>query len=557
MQLIKGFNKKISIRKSFLSPIAHRKTNQLGSYKRFYSEQVQVNEVDNIEFKGNVTPEKVKRIIDIDLSHISVFDMFSIGVGPSSSHTVGPMKAARHYSNELVRTNKINQVERVKTVLYGSLALTGEGHHTPQAILMGLEGHLPHNVDPYNINPRVAQIRTQHKLNLAGKKTIVFHNTDLELRKQDRLPFHSNGIEFSCYDKDDNLIETYCYYSIGGGFFLSQDEVLGHKDVRINGAELTPIFPYHTASELLLLTARNDCSISDLQIQNEIAYGRTRDQIDDDLWSIWAIMDECITRGITSEEVYLPGSLRVKRRAPNIYRSLSKQLLNQQSPQHQLKESEKRMEKVMIAAEVLDWISMYSIAVNEENAAGGRVVTAPTNGAAGVIPAVLKFYLTWADPNCDQKKVVSQFLLTAGTIGALFKKGASISAAEVGCQGEIGVASSMAAAALCALYGGSPRQICSAAEIAMEHHLGMTCDPIGGLVQIPCIERNTMGSIKAINSARLAMLGSDQTSLVSLDDVIYTMLKTGLDMSNTYKETSLAGLAINNGVQIPASIPAC
>jgi len=556
MQLIKSLNKKISIRKTY-SPIAYRKTNQIGSYKHFYSEQVHVNEIDNIEFKGSVTPEKVKRIIDIDLSHISVFDMFSIGVGPSSSHTVGPMKAARHYVNELVHSNKIDKVERVKTVLYGSLALTGEGHHTPQAILMGLEGFLPHNVDPYNINPRVAQIRTQHKLNLAGQKMVVFHNSDLELRKQDRLPFHSNGIEFNCYDKDDNLIETYCYYSIGGGFFLSQDEVEGRKDVRINGAELNPVFPYHTASELLLLTARNDCSISDLQIQNEIAYGRGKQQIDDDLWSIWAIMDECITRGITSEEVYLPGSLRVKRRAPNIYRSLSKQLLNQQTPQNQVKESEKRMERVMIAAEVLDWISMYSIAVNEENAAGGRVVTAPTNGAAGVIPAVLKFYLTWADPNCDQKKIVSQFLLTAGTIGALFKKGASISAAEVGCQGEIGVASSMAAAALCALYGGSPRQICSAAEIAMEHHLGMTCDPIGGLVQIPCIERNTMGSIKAINSARLAMLGSDQTSLVSLDDVIYTMLKTGLDMSNTYKETSLAGLAINNGVQIPASIPAC
>jgi L-serine dehydratase len=550
MQLIKGLNKKIRIRKSF-SPITFPKAHQLGSLQRFYCDQVK-NEIENIDFTGSVTPEKVKRIIDIDLSHISVFDMFSIGVGPSSSHTVGPMKAASHYSQELVRTKKIDQVFRIKTVLYGSLALTGEGHHTPQAILMGLEGFLPHNVDPYNINPRVAEIRTQNKLNLAGQKMIVFHNSDLELRKQERLPFHSNGIQFSCFDKNDTLIESYCYYSIGGGFFLSQDEVLGRKDVRINGAELNPIFPYHTASELLQLTSRNDCSISDLQIQNELTYGRSRQQIDDDLWSIWAIMDQCITRGISSKEIYLPGALRVKRRAPNIYRSL----LNQHDPLHQSKESEKRMEKVMIAGEVLDWISMYSIAVNEENAAGGRVVTAPTNGAAGVIPAVLKFYLTWADPNCDQKKTVSQFLLTAGTIGALFKKGASISAAEVGCQGEIGVASSMAAAALCALYGGSPRQIASAAEIAMEHHLGMTCDPIGGLVQIPCIERNTMGSIKAINSARLAMLGSDQTSLVSLDDVIYTMLKTGLDMSNTYKETSLAGLAMNNA-QIPASNPAC
>jgi L-serine dehydratase len=550
MQLIKNLSNK-NFRKKTFFPMAHLKGQQ-STPLRFYCEQVKVNEPEpHIDFTGHVAPDKVKRIIDIDLSHISVFDMFSIGVGPSSSHTVGPMKAARHYTQELIRSKKIDRVCRVKTVLYGSLALTGEGHHTPQAILMGLEGHLPHNVDPYNINSRVAEIRTKHSLNLAGKKLIVFHNSDLELRKQERLPFHSNGIEFSCFDKDDNLIESYCYYSIGGGFFLSQDEVLGRKDVRINGAELNPVFPYHTASELLNLTTRNDCSISELQIQNELTYGRSRDQIDDDLWGIWSIMDECITRGISSTEIYLPGALKVKRRAPNIYRSLLKQ------NHHQTQQVDKRLERVMIAGEVLDWISMYSIAVNEENAAGGRVVTAPTNGAAGVIPAVLKFYLTWADPNCDQKKVVSQFLLTAGTIGALFKKGASISAAEVGCQGEIGVASSMAAAALCALYGGSPRQIASAAEIAMEHHLGMTCDPIGGLVQIPCIERNTMGSIKAINSARLAMLGSDQTSLVSLDDVIYTMLKTGLDMSNTYKETSLAGLAISNGVQIPASNPAC
>lgn len=529
MQLIRNLNKNYK-KKSFIR-IANQKGYQFYQPLRFYCDSIKINETpDHIEFTGQVAPEKVQRLIDIDLSHISVFDMFSIGVGPSSSHTVGPMKAARHYTQELIRSKKIDRISRVQTVLYGSLALTGEGHHTPQAILMGLEGYLPHTVDPYNINPRVAQIRTQKKLNLAGLKMIDFENSDLELRKQERLPFHSNGIQFSCYDENNKLIESYCYYSIGGGFFLSQDEVLGRKDVRINGAELNPVFPYHTASELLLLCSRNACSISELQIQNEIAYGRTRNEIDNDLWGIWSIMDECITRGITSQEIYLPGSLRVKRRAPNIYRSLLKQKNNNPDVNDVNANATKKLEQVMMAGEVLDWISMYSIAVNEENAAGGRVVTAPTNGAAGVIPAVLKFYLTWADPNCDQKKVVSQFLLTAGTIGALFKKGASISAAEVGCQGEIGVASSMAAAALCALYGGSPRQIASAAEIAMEHHLGMTCDPIGGLVQIPCIERNTMGSIKAINSARLAMLGSDQTSLVSLDDVIYTMLKTGLDM---------------------------
>lgn len=495
--------------------------------------------------------EKVKRIIDIDLSHISVFDMFGIGIGPSSSHTVGPMKAAWHYSNELKRRGLIADVERVKTTLFGSLALTGEGHHTPQAILMGLEGNLPHTVDPYNINNRVAEIRTQKLINLGGAKVIKWDNPDLELKKTERLSFHSNGIQFQCYDQDNYLMETYCYYSIGGGFFLSEDEVLGKKIVLINSNKRIPKWPYHTAEELLNFTFENSCTIAELATQNELAYGRTQEQINDQLFGIWTVMDECITRGINSTEVYLPGLLKVKRRAPKMWQSLLKSSsLTQEASQ---RPGGDKVKNTMIAGEVLDWISLYSIAVNEENAAGGRIVTAPTNGAAGVIPAVLKFYLTWADPGCDQKKVVSEFLLTAGTIGALFKKGASISAAEVGCQGEIGVASSMAAAALCALYGGSPRQIASAAEIAMEHHLGMTCDPIGGLVQIPCIERNTMGSIKAINSARLAMLGSDQTALISLDDVIYTMLKTGLDMSNTYKETSLAGLAI----QVPTSNPAC
>jgi len=451
------------------------------------------------------------------------------------------MKAAYFFQNRLKRKNLIEKVHSVRTDLYGSLALTGHGHGTPGAILMGLEGHLPETVDPDAMPHRIIDIRTKNSLQLGGVKNTFFDKDNIKFLKNEVLPFHSNAIKFNAFDQSETLLDAYHYYSIGGGFVLDEDEVSGKHPVQIEGKPIIlPEYPFHTASELIEQCQTHSLTIAQIQMRNELRYGRTEEEVVKGLNNIWAVMERSIDKGMRSTQVILPGGLNVKRRAPHIYKLLEKELAQFST------KGNYTVTELCKSADVLDWISLYAMAVNEENAGGGSVVTAPTNGAAGVIPAVLKYYLTWTKkPNQEQEKIVSDFLLTAGVIGMLFKKGASISAAEVGCQGEIGVASSMAAAALCAIYGGNPLQATVAAEIAMEHHLGMTCDPIGGLVQVPCIERNTMGAIKAVNSARLACLGSEETAVVSLDSVIETMLSTGRDMQNRYKETSLAGLAVS------------
>eukprot|EP01127_Copromyxa_protea_P011072 TRINITY_DN275_c0_g1_i1.p1 TRINITY_DN275_c0_g1~~TRINITY_DN275_c0_g1_i1.p1 ORF type:complete len:474 (-),score=86.90 TRINITY_DN275_c0_g1_i1:57-1478(-) len=473
--------------------------------------------------------------------------MFSIGVGPSSSHTVGPMRAANAFTQRLTEKNLFEKTARVKTELFGSLALTGEGHGTPKAILMGLEGNLPDTIDPSIINHRVIDIRTKNLLKLGGNRDIEFNNSDLLLCKTEFLPFHSNGMRFTAYDKDNSVLDRHQFYSIGGGFILCDDQVTGHKEPIEE--ERTPKYEYHTAKELIAICDENNMSIAQVQMANEIAYGRTEQEVIDGLDKIWATMNGTIERGMRSEEAILPGGLGVRRRAPAIFKMLD-------SPgkvvHEKLRAKLQTMNRVEPAGQVMDWITLYAMAVNEENAAGGKVVTAPTNGAAGVIPAVLRYFLKWSNPESDKSQVITEYLLTAGAIGMLFKKGASISAAEVGCQGEIGVACSMAAAGLCGLYGGSPIQCSVAAEIGMEHHLGMTCDPIGGLVQVPCIERNAMGSIKAVNAARLA-IHDDGSMVVSLDDVIETMLRTGREMSTSYKETSQAGLAL----RVPQALVSC
>lgn len=476
--------------------------------------------------------------------------MFSIGVGPSSSHTVGPMRAARAFAESFT---DLTPVARVKSELFGSLALTGEGHGTPKAILLGLEGNTPEGVDPDIITHRVIDIRTKNRLNFGGKKEIHFENSDLQLLKTKILPYHSNGMRFTAYDYDNNVIRSEVYYSIGGGFIRKEEEMMNPNSTQTT--KRVPRYLYHTGRDLLAQCDLHKLSIAQLQMANEIAFGRTEAEVREGLLHIWEVMDKCIDRGLNSKEVILPGGLNVKRRAPRMYQLLERKGMSEQHTARATERSRvEALQKGRVDANdidpsghILDWVSVYALAVNEENAAGGRVVTAPTNGAAGVIPAVLRYYVRWIAKDRDApatKDAIVEFLLTAGVIGIIAKKAASISAAEVGCQGEIGVASCMAAGALAALYGGTPRQIEDAAEIAMEHHLGMTCDPVGGLVQIPCIERNTMGSIKAINAARLALMG-DGDGHVHLDEVLATMHETGKAMKTQYKETSLGGLAIN------------
>uniref|UniRef100_A0AAU3I5N8 L-serine dehydratase n=1 Tax=Streptomyces sp. NBC_01393 TaxID=2903851 RepID=A0AAU3I5N8_9ACTN len=449
---------------------------------------------------------------------ISVFDLFSIGIGPSSSHTVGPMRAARMFARRLRNEDLLAPVTSIRAELYGSLGATGHGHGTPKAVLLGLEGSSPRTVDVEGADERVEQIKSSGRINLLGEHEIDFSfDDDLVLHRRKALPYHANGMTIFAYDASGELVLEKTYYSVGGGFVVDEDAV-GEDRIKLDDTVLK--YPFRTGDELLRLAKETGLSISALMLENERAW-RTEEEIREGLLGIWRVMQACVSRGITREGI-LPGGLRVRRRA-----ALSaRQLRAEGDP----------------LAHAMEWITLYAMAVNEENAAGGRVVTAPTNGAAGIIPAVLHYYINFV-PGADEDGVV-RFLLAAGAIGMLFKENASISGAEVGCQGEVGSACSMAAGALAEVLGGSPEQVENAAEIGMEHNLGLTCDPVGGLVQIPCIERNGMAAVKAVTAARMAMRG-DGSHMVSLDKVIKTMKETGADMSVKYKETARGGLAVN------------
>jgi L-serine dehydratase len=454
---------------------------------------------------------------------VSVFDLFKIGIGPSSSHTVGPMRAAaRFVSRWLDEPGLLDRVARVEGELFGSLALTGRGHGTDKAVLCGLEGELPDRIDPDSIPARLERIRSTHTLRLAGRRDIAFdEKTDLVFNKRQKLPYHPNGMRFSARDAAGELLATRDYYSVGGGFVVNHDEAADDRIV----ADTTPLpHPFHSGDEMLAQCEATGKSIARLTLENEESW-RSEPEIRNGLLTIWSAMRDCVARGMR-EGGTLPGGLNVKRRAPAMLADL-------------------RARPEAEAADpltILDWVNLFALAVNEENAAGGRVVTAPTNGAAGIVPAVMHYYERFC-PRASEDGIID-FLLTAGAIGILYKENASISGAEVGCQGEVGVACSMAAGGLVAALGGSIYQVENAAEIGMEHNLGLTCDPIGGLVQVPCIERNAMGAVKAINAARLALQG-DGTHKVSLDKVIATMRQTGADMSSKYKETARGGLAVN------------
>ncbi|MCP9944509.1 L-serine ammonia-lyase [Streptomyces somaliensis] len=449
---------------------------------------------------------------------ISVFDLFSIGIGPSSSHTVGPMRAARMFVHRLKNEGLLTPTARVRCELYGSLGATGHGHGTPKAVLLGLEGDSPRTVDVETADERVEKIRAGGRINLLGVREIGFDfDGDLVLHRRETLPYHANGMTLWAYDAGGATLLEKTYYSVGGGFVVDEDAV-GADRIKLDDTVLK--HPFRTGDELLRLTRETGLSISALMLENEKAW-RTEEEIRVGLLEIWRVMRECVDRGMSREGI-LPGGLKVRRRAATTARKLR----SEGSPQ----------------ALAMEWITLYAMAVNEENAAGGRVVTAPTNGAAGIIPAVLHYYVNFL-PGADEDGVV-RFLLAAGAIGMLFKENASISGAEVGCQGEVGSACSMAAGALAEVMGGSPEQVENAAEIGMEHNLGLTCDPVGGLVQIPCIERNGMAAVKAVTAARMAMRG-DGSHKVSLDKVIKTMKETGADMSVKYKETARGGLAVN------------
>jgi L-serine dehydratase len=458
----------------------------------------------------------------------SVFEVFRIGVGPSSSHTVGPMTAANRFLAELDVLGCAPLVERVRVALYGSLALTGIGHATDTAVIAGLLGETPEDADPAELGARVREVASSKRILLGGTRVIAFDPLrDLVFRRDEMLSEHPNGMTIEAFDTADQLLHRNTYFSIGGGAVLDQAQWSAQRRSGSDELAVRPVhYGFDSAQQLLALCQRYNLSIADIVWRNELAYQdetATRAK----LLKVWRVMNECLQRGLTSEGI-LPGGLRVKRRAPALFRQASDV-----------------DGKLTADFRAMDMVSAFAIAVNEENAAGGRVVTAPTNGSAGVIPAVLGYFTRYCDaaPDADTRDDhIITFLLTAAGIGMLYKKNASISAAEMGCQGEIGVSCSMAAAGLAAVMGATPQQVENAAEIGMEHNLGMTCDPIGGLVQVPCIERNSMGAMKAINAARLAMM-DDGGHLVSLDAVIETMRQTGQDLQSKYKETSLGGLA--------------
>ncbi|MFW5416662.1 L-serine ammonia-lyase [Nocardiopsis sp. CNT-189] len=464
---------------------------------------------------------------------ISVFDLFKIGIGPSSSHTVGPMKAALTFVEGLTAEGKAPLTASVRCDLYGSLALTGKGHGSDTAVILGLLGETPEGVDVDAVPELLASVRETGRMRLgAGGPEIAFDPAhDVDFRRKESLPGHPNGMRFTAYGADGAELRSKVYYSVGGGFVV--DEAAAGAD-RITPDTTVLPHPFSTAEELLEVCRKTGMSISSVVLANERAFGRTQEEIRTGLLEIWHAMRQCVRRGVSTEGT-LPGGLRVPRRAHRLYRQLGGAcddtgLLAPASPD------------TSDPMHGSDWITLYALAVNEENAAGGRVVTAPTNGAAGIVPAVLHYYLHFCRGSGDEGVV--RFLLTAAAIGILFKENASISGAEVGCQGEVGSASSMAAAGLAEALGGTPAQVENAAEIAMEHNLGLTCDPIGGLVQVPCIERNAVASVKAITATRMALRG-DGSHFVSLDKVIKTMRDTGRDMHDKYKETSRGGLAVN------------
>jgi L-serine dehydratase len=440
---------------------------------------------------------------------ISVFDLFSIGIGPSSSHTVGPMRAALRFSLGLADDGLLDRVAAMRVELFGSLGATGHGHGSERAVLLGLEGERPETVD-------TARTVTSDRVSLLGKRDVA---VEVVLHRRTSLPYHPNGMRFFGYDASGAEVRERTYYSVGGGFVV--DEAAAGAD-RIKADETPVRYPFSTAAELMAQCGVTGLPVSGVMLANELSW-RTEAEVRAGLHAIWTVMQQCVDAGCSSEGT-LPGGLRVPRRAPELYRRLCSETYSTDP------------------LRVMDWVDLFALAVNEENAAGGRIVTAPTNGAAGVLPAVLHYYVKFV-PGASDDGVVC-FLLAAGAIGVLYKENASISGAEVGCQGEVGSACSMAAGALCEVLGGTPAQVENAAEIGMEHNLGLTCDPVGGLVQVPCIERNAMAAVKAINAARIALRG-DGEHIVSLDKVIKTMRETGADMKIKYKETARGGLAVN------------
>jgi L-serine dehydratase len=451
---------------------------------------------------------------------LSAFDLYSVGIGPSSSHTVGPMRAAKMFVDGLVGSGRLAAVARVPAELFGSLGATGHGHGSAQAVVLGLEGEEPATVDTDSSDARVAAVRTQRTLLLAGKHPVSFDaDADLVLHRRRSLPAHPNGMVFRALDDAGAVLVEHTYYSVGGGFVVDE-AATGADRVVLDDTPLP--YPFTTGAELLAHCAREGMRVSDVMLANEQVW-RTEAEVRAGMLHLWAVMQACVERGCAREGV-LPGGLKVPRRAPGLHRELTGDT-GSTDP-----------------LRVMDWVNLFALAVNEENASGGRIVTAPTNGAAGIVPAVLHYYVRFV-PGADDDGIV-RFLLTAAAIGILFKENASISGAEVGCQGEVGSACSMAAGALCEVLGGHPAQVENAAEVGIEHNLGLTCDPVGGLVQIPCIERNAMASVKAINAARLALSG-DGSHKVSLDKAIKTMRDTGRDMKIKYKETSRGGLAVN------------
>lgn len=469
--------------------------------------------------------EEPKTKIKKDLTPVSLFQLFSVGIGPSSSHTVGPMRAARLFSLQIEARQLLSQSDYVTVELFGSLAMTGKGHATDVAVLLGLEGEAPESIDPERISESIARIRCEGALQLLGKRRVEFVEADaLLFHRGKRLPYHSNAMRCTAYDSDHKPLLSKLYYSVGGGFVVDHDEMDAPP-----GATVSLPHPFATSEQLLSRCQERGAMIYDIVWENERVW-RSDAEIRAGILHIWRVMQACVARGIEQEGI-LPGGLNVQRRAAGLFRSLS---------------SEVRSDP----AQVFEWTSLFALAVNEENAAGGRVVTAPTNGAAGIIPAVLHYYQRFTQDPTEEGIV--RFFLTATAMGILCKEGASLSAAEMGCQGEVGTACSMAAAGLVAALGGSNAQIENAAEIGIEHNLGLTCDPVGGLVQIPCIERNTMGAVKAINAARLALRG-DGTHRVTLDQAIAAMRDTGRDMNAIYKETSEGGLAI----QVPVNLAEC
>ena len=464
---------------------------------------------------------------------ISILELFKVGIGPSSSHTVGPMKAARLFAMRLYEEGYLPETDTLRVELFGSLGATGKGHGSDTAVLLGLEGEEPETTDTSKVAERLATIRENASLNLIGQKIIRFRESrDLILHKRKTLPLHPNAMRFKALDAAGDSLFQAQYYSVGGGFVLDETDI---NNPEIKEEVPDQQYPFESADELLSICRKNDCSIADVMLANELVW-RPERETRDAILHIWHVMQECVKAGC-QHSGELPGGMKVKRRASDLYTELQKG-------------TEAALCDPLTA---MDWVSLYALAVNEENAAGGRVVTAPTNGAAGIIPAVLHYYVRFCR-NADDEGII-RFLLTAGAIGVLYKKNASISGAEVGCQGEVGSACSMAAGALAAVMGGTPDQVENAAEIGMEHNLGLTCDPVGGLVQVPCIERNAMAAVKAINAARIALRG-DGTHFVSLDRVIKTMRDTGADMKTKYKETARGGLAVNV-IEVPVNFPEC